>query len=153
MAYTNVDNIKALVRGLEIGTGTVITEDKLDLWIAQVGAYIDGRLASYYITPITGAKSLKIVSMIADYKVTHIVKTVLELTSENSDKRQDVQTNLDFKAEKMLKDLLPTYSGNIIMEPVLKLPDADFVSRSPEKAALTSMSQQGGTFKKGGDNW
>lgn len=154
MAYAKVENIIGLVRGLEVAADAVITPDKLDVWIAQIDAVVNGRLASFYQTPITGPVSLKIVGMIADYKVTHIVKTVLELTSQNSDKNQDVQTNLDKAAEKMLKDLLPTFdSKGGFIDPVLKLPDATTIPRSPGTAAITSIQSQGGTFTKGGNNW
>jgi hypothetical protein len=153
MAYSTTDDIINEIRGLEVTGTTVVKEDDLSAWIKQADAYIDGRLAAYYITPITGAKSLSIVKTISIYKVAHRVKNKLELTSENSDKKQEVQANLDKQAERMLEQLLPKIVDGRLIEPLLKLPDTATISRSPEGAALTSIKAQGGTFIKNGNNW
>lgn len=153
MAYTTINDIIAEVRGLEVSDDTVVTTANINDWIAQAEAYINGRLASFYSLPITGPLSLPIIKTIAIYKVAHRVKNKLELTAENSDKKMDVQANLDRQAERMLEQLLPTIEGGAMRDPVLKLPDATTLARSPETAALTSMKAQGGTFIKGGDNW
>lgn len=153
MAYSTSDDIISEIRGLEVSSTTVVTEDNLSDWIKQADAYIDGRLSAYYVTPITGPKSLAIVKTISIYKVAHRVKNKLELTSENSDKKQEVQANLDKQAERMLDQLLPKLEGGRLIEPILKLPDTNTVGRSPDGAALTSIKAQGGTFIKNGNNW
>jgi hypothetical protein len=154
MAYTTSDDIIREVRGLEVSSETVVTEDDLTEWIAQTDAYIDGRLSSYYETPITAAAAKKIVKNISTYKVAHRVKLKLELNSENSDKKQDVQGNLDLQAEKMLNQLLPKMENGVLREPLLELPGATKVNRSPEGQALSSYnSSQTPTFTKGGNNW
>lgn len=157
MAYTTKELVQAMVRDLKITLAadtspTVVTEEKITEWISQQDAYINGRIASYYSIPVVQADSpisFEILKLIATYKVTHMVKTVLELTSENSDKQQDVQTNLDKKAEKMLDNLIPQKGE----PPVLKLPDAPMLETSPENAALFSLEAQTPTFTKGGNNW
>lgn len=154
MAYTTQEDIIAEVRGLEIGTDTVVTEDDIASWIKQADAYINGRLAAYYVTPVTGALSLSILKTIATYKVAHRVKNKLELNSENSDKKMDVQGNLDKQAEVMLSQILPKFEGGALRDPLLKLPDASPVNRSPESTAVSSyQSSNAPVFTKGGDNW
>ena len=154
MAYTSPDEVIEMFRDLKIGNDTAVKSDTLDRWIARQDAYIDSRLAEYYLTPITGDESLKIVGLIATYKVAHMVKTVLELTSENSDKNQDVQGNLDKKAEEMLDRLLPKKGKNgELLPPVMDLVDASKKPASPTTASTFSLQSQTPTFIKGGSNW
>lgn len=153
MAYTDQAAIIREVRGLEVNDDTVVKTADITEWIAQADAYINGRLAAYYETPITGTDALAIIKTIATYKVVHRVKNKLELTSENSDKKQDVQANLDKQAEKMLDQLLPKMEGGAMRDPLLKLPGATLVSRSPETAAISAHKALTPTFEKGGDNW
>lgn len=152
MAYTTKDLVKAMFRGLNTGaSGSVITDAKLDDWIAQQDAYINGRLAQYYSTPIDPSASpisSKILELVSTYKVAHMVKTVLEVTVQNSDKVQEVQTNLDKKADKMLDEMLPSKDA----PPKLKLPDAVVLGVSPDVAVM-NLQARGGTFTKGGNNW
>jgi len=153
MSYTSQSAVISEIRGLEVDTDTVVTTSDISEWITQADAYINGRLSAYYETPITGSEALSIVKTIATYKVVHRVKNKLELTSENSDKKQDVQANLDRQAEKMLEQLLPKMESGALREPILKLPGATVVSRSPETAAISSYQALTPTFEKGGDNW
>lgn len=154
MAYTTEAAIKAEVRGLEVSADTVVTTSDIADWIAQTDAYINGRLASYYVTPITGDLSLAIVKTIATYKIAHRVKNKLELTESNSDKKQEVQANLDKQAERMLDQLLPKMEGGAMREPILKLPDAVLVLKSPDSGAISTYNKNNtAVFIKGGDNW
>lgn len=155
MAYTTKDDVLAMFRDLKVeATGTAVVEATLTNWIARQDAYINARLSEYYVTPITGAESLKIVNLIASYKVAHMIKGVLELTSSNSDMQQDVQGNLDKKAEEMLDKLLPKKGKNgEIMPPLMELIDASKKPSSPKNASGLVISTSGPTFTKNGNNW
>ena len=99
MSYCTQEDVVREIRGLEVSeSGTVVTEDDLVDWIAQADAYINGRLSSYYVTPVVATEALKVLKTIATYKVAHRVKNKLELTLENSDKKSEVQANLDKQA-------------------------------------------------------
>lgn len=153
MAYTDQASIVREIRGLEVSTDTVVTTADLTAWIAETDAYINGRLSNYYSTPIEATEALSIVKTIATFKVAHRVKMKLELTSENSDKKQDVQANLDKQAERMLDQVLPKIENGALRDPLLKLPGATMLSRSPDQAAISSYTSLTPTFTKGGDNW
>ena len=133
MAYTTREDVLAMFRDLKVeNTGTAIVNDTLENWIGRQDAYINARLSEYYQTPVTGDESLKVLNLIATFKVAHMVKGVLELTSSNSDMQQDVQGNLDKKAEEMLDKLLPKKGKNgEIMPPLMELIDADKKPSSP----------------------
>jgi len=156
MAYTTVDKIKSMFRSIKIeSTGTSVITSEVENWISEIEASVNAKLKAYYVTPITGTESLKILSLIITYKVAHIIKTVLEMTSENSDKNQEAQTNLDLKADKMLEEILPKWNddSNRFDPPIMPLPDAVIVAVPPSGASIVSSQSLTPTFTKGGDNW
>lgn len=157
MAYTDSDKVKSMFREIKIeASDTVILTSEVDEFIAEVDAEIDAKLDAYYVTPITGANSLLIVGKISKLKVAHTIKTILEMQAETSDTEQDVQINLDKKAEKMLQDLLPQYnkSAKRWEKAIMPLPDAEMKDFPPSGASLFSYnSDQSATIEKGGDNW
>jgi predicted metal-dependent hydrolase len=158
MAYTTEDKIKAMFRNIDIGANTAVTTTEVATFIEEADAYIDSKLYDYYETPVTGTESLKILSVISTYFVAHRIKTILELNKQNSDKNQEVQTNLQKIAEKMLNDLIPQTKmcgGKCVTtEPILKLTDAVSKEFAPSTASVTSYkSGLTKTFEKGGDNW
>lgn len=162
MAYTTVDKVKAMFRGIRIEpdtgdeqTNTAITEETLLEWIDEVDAEINGFLYDYYQTPITGQNALLIIGRIAKYKVAHIVKTVLEAKDELSDKNQEVQTNLEKKAMMMLDQIIPHWDDKCCewIDPRINLQDAVMKEVSPKTAGVFSSSSHNPVIKKGGDNW
>ena len=163
MAYTTIDKVKAMFRGIKIEadtgdeqTNTAVTIEDVNEFILEMDAYVDTRLADCYVVPITGAESLKVIGLISKYKVAHVIKTILEVNNSNSDKQQDVQTNLDVKAEKMLDRLCPVDKNGKKLDPIVKLVDAEMTLTSPISAAVFSRNLTGirtPVIKKGGDNW
>jgi len=156
MAYTTETRVKAWFRDLEIdAANTDVTTAALAEWIEEVEAEIDAKLSNYYVTPITGTESLKIVRKISTMKVAHIIKTVLEVTEQVSDNKQEVQTNLDKKADKMIEDLLPKWNKDAdrFDEPVMPLPDATRINVSPVGGSVMASSTHDPTIEKGGNNW
>lgn len=157
MAYTTIAKVQALFRNLQVDVDTAVTTDEVTEMISEVDAEIDAKLSDHYEVPITGTEALKIVGKIARLKVAHLIKTVLESTNELSDREQDVQTNLEKKADKMLKDIIPTWdsSARVWVEPTMQLTDATRKQKSPRTGNLfgSSSSSTSATIKKGGDNW
>jgi len=163
MGYTTLAKIKSQFRQIQIEaeTGdedqdTVITEEDITLWISESDAQIDATLGSYYITPITGSEALKIMSTISTYLVSHRIKTILELDTQVSDKKQEVQTNLEKKAEKMLSNLMPKFNAKTggWDEPIMIISDATKRATSPDSSSIFSYNNnQSATFKKNGNNW
>jgi len=153
MAYTTKALVQSMFRNLAVeATGTVVIDSEMTQFIEDADAEIDAKLGQYYVTPITGTESLKIVGVISRYKAAHVIKTILEVNEQRSDNEtQDVQTNLDIKANRLLADLLKRYD-----KPAMPLPDAEALGMPPESATLFSTqttSETVPTFTKGGDNW
>ena len=160
MAYTTLLQIKDLFRGISIepSTGdesvdTAVSTEAIAQFIIDADAEIDSRLNKYYVTPITGVESLKLINVISKYKVAHVVKTVLEATNETSDRNQDVQTNLELKANAMLENMIPQCVNGTWCDPTAELPDAPLKSTSPKSAAVFSSNTGTATITKGGNNW
>lgn len=160
MAYTTVVLVQSMFRKLSIGAGTVITSTEVDQFILEADAEIDAKLTRYYEVPVTGAESLKIVGTISRNKVAHLIKTILEVDSQKSELQQDVQTNLEKKAEALLQDLLPQFNARADRweEPIMPLPDATTKPTAPGTAnQWNSHTLNDDTkkpqFKKGGLNW
>ena len=180
--YTTRDQVISMFRDLTVSaSGTVITNDKLDEFIEEAEEEIQAKLDPYYELPITlvsNPKSFKILRRIARYKVAHIIKTILEAGTQVSDKNQDVQTNLEKKADALLADLLPQFNklgvsagGGRWEEPIMPLPDATRKAFPPKTAAHFSSNEtdevilakrtdthrrvirKGGSDGLGGDNW
>ena len=157
MAYTTVDKVKSLFRRLEIkaATGTpsldtVVTIEEVDDFILEVDAEIDAKLVDHYTVPITGVESLKIVG-----KISRMNKTILETTGQLSDRSQEVQTNLELKADKMLKETIPMWDSKCCewIDPILQLSDAVRTAKSPKSGNLFQSNVRTAVIKRGGDNW
>jgi len=160
MAYTTKALVQSMFRNLAVeATGTVVIDSEMTQFIEDADAEIDAKLGQYYVTPITGTESLKIVGVISRYKAAHVIKTILEVNEQRSDNEtQDVQTNLDIKANRLLADLLPKFNrtSKRYDKPAMPLPDAEALGMPPESATLFSTqttSETVPTFTKGGDNW
>ena len=162
MAYTTEAKIKGMFRNIQIlaATGTeendtAITLEEVATFISEADAEIDAKLNLYYVTPVTGVESLKILSTISTYKVSHRIKTILELVQPVSDKEQQVQTNLEMKASALLEDVIPHYDAQYkVWKPaVAKLPDAVEKEYAPSTGSIFSSAVNVPIFTKGGDNW
>lgn len=155
--YTDLTKIKAMFRDIKIETsGTAIIKSEVNQWIDEAEAEIHAKIDPYYDTPVdetTSPKSFLILTKIATYKVAHVIKTVLELDKQTSDKVQEVQTNLDKKADKILSDILPTFDKGRLINPIMPLPDAVSKFYAPKTASIFSTSSNDPIFTKNGDNW
>lgn len=159
MAYTTVEQVKSLFRGIKIeATGTALTIPEVEEMIAEVDVEINGKLYDHYVTPISeidSPQSFLLVGKISRMKVAHLIKTVLESTAELSDKNNEEQTNLEMKADKLLNDIIPTWDDKccVWVDPVIQLPDAERKPTSPKSGAIFNSNKRMATIKRGGGNW
>jgi len=162
MAYTTLAKIKSMFRkiAIEADTGTeanntAITEEEVTEFMTDADALIDAILAQYYVTPITGTESLKLLDVVSKYLVADTIKGILELTTQSSDKTQDVQGSLGLQAHAMLKKMVPHYDCKCDkwIDAVMPLPDAVMKEINPTSSNIGA--SYGGTkeFSKGGGNW
>jgi len=155
MAYSTVDTVGSLFRDINFDTDTAVTITEVEDMIAEVDAEIDAKLSDHYNVPVTGVESLKILGKISRLKVAHLIKTILESTNEASDRVQDFQTNLEKKADALLNDIIPEWDSKCCewVDPIIQLPDADRVEKSPKTGNLFQSNSQAAEIKRGGNNW
>ena len=161
--YTTKDKVLSMFRDIRVeATDTVITDSEIAQFISEADAEINAKLNKFYQTPIDSGdspESFLILGRISKLKVAHTMKTILEMQKQSSDKEQDVQTNLEKKADQLLSDLLPTFNtkANRWDDAIMPLPDAVAKALSPTTDGLfNSNSLNTSTepvFKKNGDNW
>lgn len=155
MAYTTIAKVQSLFRKLDVDANTAVTTTEVNDMIAEVDAEIDGKLVDHYAVPIVDASSLLIVGKISRMKVAHLIKTILESTNQLSDREQEVQTNLEKKADALLLSIIPTYNSqnDTWVDPILQLTGASAKSKTPKTGNLFQSNTREITVKRGGLNW
>lgn len=101
MAYSTNSDVVDEFKSLD--TSGKITTAKIDEWISQADEYIDGRIGLIYETPVTGAKSLKILKEISIGFVAQRIAYVLETKTITPKGDQVIPKNLIEQAEKRLQ--------------------------------------------------
>jgi hypothetical protein len=67
MAYSTIDDVQALIKWLIFTASSKVTSaDVTNIHIPEADAYIDSRIASVYVTPITDATDLKVLKFISE---------------------------------------------------------------------------------------
>lgn len=100
MAYSTNSDVTNEFKSFD--TSGKITTAKIDEWIGQADAYIDGRVGTVYTTPVTGTNSLKILKEISIGLVAQRISRVLEVKSITPKGDQYIPKDLIKKAEKRL---------------------------------------------------
>lgn len=161
-AYTDVNKVKSLFRSIKIladtgneKTNTVVTIEEVDEFISEVEALMNARLSKCYDMTTVGAESIKILGMVARYKVADIIKGIMELTTANSDKTtQNVTGDWGKKAKMLMDQICPLNNcGECVEKPKVPLPDTDMLLSAPETANRVSGTTGVATFQRGKDNW
>lgn len=155
MAYSTNAQVQSLFRSLSVTTTSTVTTTELTEIITEVDAEIDSKLSDHYTVPITGVSSLLIIGKISRMKSAHMVKTILEATAQHSDREQEVQSNLEMKANQMLNDIIPTYdkSNDKWIDPIMTLTDAVRKNKSPRSGSIMKSNTRTATIIRGGNNW
>jgi len=162
--YAVVSDIQSMFRKLKIAadtgddkTNTVVTTEEVDEFINEEEALLEAQLSNYYTTPITGSKSLLIMRKVIKMKVAHVIKGILEVVQPEADLQNEVQGNLDTKANNIIKEFVPRLNKltKKLEIPMIPLPDAAVIAVSPKSGSLfkSNASVASPTFTKGGDNW
>lgn len=161
-AFTSVANVKSLFRRIKIEadtgdekTNTVVTIEEVDEFINEVEAAVSARLSTCYDMSSVGANSTAIIGTIVKYKVADIIKNIMALTTNNSDRKtQDMGPDWAKKAKELLDAVCPEQScGTCKEKPSTPLPDTALKSEPPAGSNLFSSSSNTPTFTKGGANW
>jgi len=112
MAYCSASNVTNEFKSITFDSNTPVTSSDIAEFIAQIDAYIDGKLYFRYTTPITGANSLLILKSISTYLVASRVSKILELKTGETDKNQLVIDKNKKDATNMLKEI---FDGSLVL--------------------------------------
>lgn len=101
--YVSVNDIEAEFRDVNFGaTNSLVTDVKVEEFIDQAEAYVNGKISCKYMTPITSSISVPIVKTICIYLVADRIAKIMRIkTSSSSD--QDETKSLTEIAEEMLE--------------------------------------------------
>ncbi|MCK5608285.1 hypothetical protein KAR91_40765 [Candidatus Pacearchaeota archaeon] len=143
MAYsTNADVVKEF-KSIDTTNG-VISDAKIDEYIAQADAYINGRVGLVYETPVTGTNSLLILKEISIGFVAQRIAFILETKSITPTGDQAIPKNLIEQAESRL---------TMIAEKTLILDDAEEKSSNGGVSSYTSENNVTRNFQQGVQQW
>jgi len=162
--YAAVSDIQSMFRKLKIAadtgdekTNTVVTTEEVDEFINEEEALLEAQLFNYYTVPITGARSILIMRKVIKMKVAHVIKGILEVVQPQADLQNEVQGNLDTKANNIIKDFVPRINKltKKFEVPMTPLPDAAVIAISPQSGSIfkANSAVAAPTITKGGNNW
>lgn len=103
MAYCTEANVQAEFKAISFGASTAVTSSQVAEFIAEVDAYIDGRIGLIYETPITGTASLLIMRMISRRLVANRIKGILAVKTGNSSTDQDAKQDTSEEVSELLE--------------------------------------------------
>lgn len=143
MAYCAVADIQKYYRKIVFSGTSDITNTDVDAFITNADAEIDATLQKFYVTPITGTESLKLMKLISEKLVVGEVDRVLR---EGKAKIDEKENYVDFKKEghDLLKDIL---KGNI------KLIDAKYIGSGVSDYFSSSGVTNEVQFEKDTEQW
>lgn len=152
MSYASKDDIIGEFRGLKVTADSVITEAKILRFIEEAEAYINSRLASVYIVPVTSPEALPILRNISIYIVVQRIKNILSDTGQLGPEGKEIPYNTNKEANRMLAEYLPK-EGKLL--PDIILPNAEMVKSGPVSGAVSSTftTSSDRIFTKKGADW
>jgi len=141
MAYSTNAQVVLEFKSLGTGAGSTIPTSTIDSWITEADSYIDGRLSTLYVTPITGTISLSIVKTISIWLVVDRINAKMQV--KNAGRKEGLK---DYRqlAEDMIKDIL---LGNI------RLHDATRARSDGGIASYQNDNDIESSFDMTVDNW
>lgn len=142
MAYSTNSDVVDEFKSLD--TTGKITLEKINTWIVQADAYINGRIGLLYQTPVTGAESVEILKEISIGFVAQRISRVLELKSITPKGDQYIPKDLIKKAELRLQ---------MIVDRKLLLSDADERSTQAGVSSYSSENTVNRAFKQEKTQW
>jgi hypothetical protein len=135
MAYSLNTDVIDEFKNIDTTNGRITTA-KIDEWIDQADAYINGRIGLVYSTPVTATESLKVLKEISVGLVAQRISRVLETKSITPKGDQYIPKDLIEKAEKRL---------DMIVNRQLILSDA---TKSTSHGGVRSYSQDNTVCRK-----
>lgn len=145
MAYCTSAQVTAEFKDLPVTVNSSITEAKIDRFIEEADAEIDGQLGLKFETPIAGATALIIMRKISILLVTARIKEILQVKTAVEDVNQDGRAgSLRKQAQAMIDKIL---------KGTLALPGATLLSTAGGVRSFAVDEDLEHTFKKGESQW
>lgn len=104
MAYAAVADVQSEFKGVVFSATSAVTDTQVTGFIAQAEAYINGKIDSAYVTPVTGPQSVLILKMISIWLVADRVSKILEVKSA-SEEANTTDKSLTQMAEAKLEEI------------------------------------------------
>ena len=143
MAYCVNQDVVNEFKSIDVVNGKITTA-KIDVWISEADAYIDGRIGTVYTVPVTGSSSILILKNISIGLVAQRIAYILETKAITPKGDQYVPKNLIIEAEKKL---------TMIVNRQLILSDADEASSTGGVSSYTSENTVQRVFHQERDDW
>lgn len=123
-SYCSVTDVQGWFPGVTFGSGTKITDTKVEALIERHSATIDNRLTKKYTVPITGEYSLSLMKEICEFMT---VADVNDIVKQGLGKHGDNQRPTDYRAiaENKLKSI---EDGTIVLSDASAKSSSDFYS-------------------------
>lgn len=151
MSYATKDEIKSMFRDFADDADAAVSPTDLDLFLENSKEIIDSRISTLYKLPITlvdNPKSFKILKQVQMYKVACMVDDILNNYGE-----ADKKPSWCKMSEMMMKELVPSKKDGKQVEPVMKLPDAEYLGTTRQSSRIKIAATSGRQIIKGGNNW
>jgi len=142
MAYSTNSDVVDEFKNLD--TTGKITLEKINSWILQADAYINGRIGLIYQTPVTGEESLEVLKEISIGFVAQRIAYVLETKSITPKGDQYIPKNLIKQAEDRL---------SMIVNRKLLLSDATEVSTDAGVSSYSGENTVTRAFDQSKQQW
>ena len=107
MAYTTINDIQYFFQDYTFSSNTVVTSDAVQFFIDNWGVYINSKLNSYYVLPITDIEDLKILKIInSKYAANEVDQILLNKSNEVSGRELLRVRNLKKEADELLNKII-----------------------------------------------
>lgn len=143
MVYCVYTDVVSEFKKLDI-TGGIITQAKITEWITQADGYINGRLYTKYVVPITATSSLPILKQVSIGLVAQRIARILEVKSMTQSGDQYIPKDLIKEAKETLTMLA---DGSMV------LIDATDATNSSGVSSYTSDNTVTRSFDVTKDQW
>jgi hypothetical protein len=150
MGYCTVDDVKSDFKGIEIeASGTSISISDCEEFIAQESAYINGRIATRYVTPVAldaDTDAMRILKRICLFRVGERVKNILEIKGVSSQMDTDQKQNNNLART-------PNDDLDLIVKGLLLLENASLKGTAQGVSSFNSDNRVGHTIDVTKQQW
>jgi len=106
MAYALATDVQSEFRKLDVSGSTSVNSTEINTFIEQADAFINAKLYDYYVTPITGVESLKIIKMICVWLVADRISNILRMSKgTEASKKDGTYSSYKKQAMNMIDDI------------------------------------------------